>query len=169
MSVNKYKKHVMVYAEDEATKQLAESFLNDDGFDLRRVTLQKCQGWKDAVERAKRDGQLDKGERRAVVLIDLDGASTRVTDIKNAVPADLQERIFIIGWTGCIEQLKINANCRGIGFQKLGEQLAADFRGSCAGIWTNQAFVQMHEPDTKTGASECQRLRQHVLPLITAH
>ena len=105
MSANKYKKHVIVYAEDEATKQLAEAFTNHQDIDLRRVSLQKCRGWKDAVDRATQDGQLDKGERRAVVLIDLDKAATRVADIRKAIPPALQDRIFIVGWTGKIEQM----------------------------------------------------------------
>jgi hypothetical protein len=160
MSANKYKKHVMVYTEDEATKQLAESFLNDDAFDLRRVTLQKCRGWKDAVDCAKRDGQLDKGERRAVVLIDLDKASTRVADIKGSIPSALQERIFVIGWTGEIEKLKSNTHCQGTGFRKLGETLASDCLNGCSGLWLDTAFNQIR-PDLP-------QMCKTILPLITA-
>ncbi|MDR1315480.1 MAG: hypothetical protein LBK13_01295, partial [Spirochaetales bacterium] len=62
MSINKYRNHLVIYTEDGATFQLAESFLNNDGFNRYKASvLPPCRGWNEAVESAICDTQLEAG------------------------------------------------------------------------------------------------------------
>jgi hypothetical protein len=142
MSINKYRNHLVVYTEDSATSQLTESFLNNDGFDRCKASIQQCRGWNAAVESAMRDIRLEIGFRRVVILIDLDKQNSRIDEVKEMIPPKYVDKIFVIGWSGKIENLKSSLACSGKGFEKLGEKLAQDCLAGCRGAWESEYFSQ---------------------------
>ncbi|MDR2019270.1 MAG: hypothetical protein LBQ14_00715 [Treponema sp.] len=164
MSTNKYRNHLVIYTEDNATSQLAESFLNNDGFNRYKANvLPPCRGWNDAVESAIRDTQLGTGLRRVVVLIDLDKQNCRINEIRKKIPPQYADKIFVIGWSGKIENLKSALACSGKGFEKLGEKLAQDCLAGCRGAWESEYFSQFR--DAYYECSEKQQI-QNLIDLL---
>jgi len=95
-TVNKYTNHLVVYTEDDATRELANSFLDNFAFNRRLVKM--CRGWHDAADRAVHDDQLkNNGTRRVVILIDLDKAQNRIECIKQDIAPEFQDHIFVVG------------------------------------------------------------------------
>jgi hypothetical protein len=97
------------------------------------------------VESAICDTQLEAGSRRVVVLIDLDKQDSRINEVKEKIPLEYADRIFVIGWSGKIENLKAFLNCSGKGFERLGEKLARDCLAGCCGAWESEYFSQFRD------------------------
>ena len=148
--MNKYGKTLMIYAEDDATKQLADSFFDflvDYEFNRKWVRVKMYRGWSSAVDAAIKDDSLkNHDKRKGVILIDLDKSNTRISDIKKKIAEEsCEDKIFVVGWKGNIEQFKADLGYSGIRFQKFGERLAEDYlKPDCLentdNIWQNYRF-----------------------------
>ena len=178
MSTNKYRNHVIVYAEDNhrikgATVKLAHAWFNTKAgsvFDRGKALIKHCQGWRGAVQSAVDDNQLNTSKgahRRIVILVDFDGAN-RLQDIKDTIAREVPfyaDKFYVVGWSGKIEELKVRFDCAGKGFEKLAGKLVEDCQSGCHGIWNENEFNQMREM-MDGNKSELQRLKDDVLPLI---
>jgi hypothetical protein len=101
MSVNRYQPHVLVLPEDDANRQLANGFIQDQDVSTRRIqVLEPAGGWMRVLEcftsdhvRAMETCQL----RSMVLLIDFDGKKDRMNLAKEVIPSHLTERVFVLG------------------------------------------------------------------------
>jgi hypothetical protein len=158
MKVNRYRPHVLVLPEDDANRQLANGFLLEESLLPSRIqVLDEVGGWTEVLDRFKSDqvSEMDGFPNRFVVLlIDFDGKEDRLDRARREIPERLNDRVFVLGtWT------QPEALRRAIGsYETVGRALAKDCREDTNATWGHQLL--------RHNASEIDRLRQHVRPIL---
>lgn len=158
---NKYLPHVFVLPEDDANRQIANGFILHPGLKSRVIqVLPPPGGWSHVVENFCTNQAADLrryAERRMVLLIDYDGQfPQRLEDIREQIPVDLSERVFILGVLSEPEDLK--RDLRHSGLEKIGEALADDCSQNTQQVWGNHLLRHNHD--------ELERLIQDVKPFL---
>lgn len=158
MSVNKYHPHLYVLPEDEADRDLANGFhLEIDQIGQMQV-LPIVGGWRKVLERFQSDhigGMKRYPQRYIVLLIDFDGQKDRFNEANEAIPNDLRDRVFVLGVWDEPEDLAR----AGLGHpETVGRKLARECREETDQIWGHDLF--------RHNASELERLRKHILPIL---
>lgn len=101
MSLNRYKSHVFVLPEDDANRQIANSFILHPNINERVIqVLPPAGGWGKVLSRFTEvhvSEMQQYSEERLILLIDFDLRKDRLTYVKNKIPASLQERVFVVG------------------------------------------------------------------------
>jgi hypothetical protein len=158
--VNRYLPHVLVLPEDDANRQIANGFvlsLDSSVFNKIQV-LEEVGGWGQVLDRFESDhvGGMDRYTgRHLVLLIDFDGDRERLRTVKDRIPEHLIDRVFVLGALSEPEALK----GAGLGhYETIGREMANDCRQGTDVIW-NHALLRHN-------ASEIERLRQHVRPIL---
>jgi hypothetical protein len=158
MSVNRFQPHVLVLPEDRANEQLANGFLLDRFLRPRSIdVLDVAGGWLKVLETFKSvhvRGMGNWRNRFMVLLIDFDGHPERLGEAKGAIPANLNDGVFVLGvWT---EPEKLRASLGP--YETIGMALAKDCREGTDTTW-GHALLQHN-------ASELDRLRACVRPIL---
>jgi hypothetical protein len=159
MSVNRYRPHVLVLPEDDANRQLANGFhLQVAEARPRQMQVLEVAGcWHEVLDRFKSvhvPAMERCSSRLMVLLIDFDGDEDRLSDVRAAIPAHLNARVFILGVLTEPEALKAD---RGP-YETIGLAMANDCRAGTNEIWGHHLL--QHNGD------ELIRLRQHVAPIL---
>jgi len=136
MSVNKYMPHVLVLPEDDANRQLANGFLLD--ISTRQVqVLVEVGGWVQVRDRFASDhvsGMRKYTDRFMVLLIDFDGHVNRLKTMRDSIPEDLLDRVFILGTSSEPEALRQ----AGLGtYETIGMGMADDCRHGTRTMWAH--------------------------------
>jgi hypothetical protein len=160
MSVNKYKQHVFVLPEDDANRQLANGFdLNLSSRQFR--VLEVAGGWARVRDIFVSDHVIpmrNNPSRFMVLLIDFDDDLDRLETIKSDIPADLTDRVFVVGTRSNPEALRK----AGLGpYEAIGSSLANDCRDGTQTIWAHELL--RHNED------ELARLREAVCGFLFHH
>jgi len=139
MSVNKYKKHILVLPEDDANRQIANGFLLAPSLNDRAIQiLPPLGGWtkvRDSFKDNHVSAMYEYKDRMMLLLVDFDNQyEKRLGNIKNHIPDDLKERVFVLGAQSEPENLKKNiANLNT--FEAIGKALAQDCVNETDDIW----------------------------------
>jgi hypothetical protein len=158
VSANKHLRHVLVLPEDDANRQLANGFHQEIDFAQQRQmqVLPVANGWREVLDLFESVHVTEMGRwqtRYIVLLIDFDNQALRLGEAKARIPANLAERVFVIGSQTKPEDL------RSIGsFEAIGSALARDCRDESNRTW-NYALL-------RNNADELERLREHVRPIL---
>jgi hypothetical protein len=161
MSVNKYSPHVLVLPEDDANRQIARGFALYLSTTAQHIkVLNPAGGWLNVLEQFK--AEYSHYLRRfpngfIVLLIDFDEDPERLDRVKQNLPIDLQNRVFILGTFSEPEALR-QANLGS--FEAIGLAIAKDCHDETDLIWGHSLLQH--------NASELDRLRQHVRPVLFA-
>jgi hypothetical protein len=128
MSINKYKSHIFVLPEDDANREIANGFILNENINNKTIQiLPSAGGWKRVLEKFMDDyvSTMRKFPQRMIVLvIDFDGDyENRWNYVKEQIPEDLKNRVFVIGAQSEPENLKKDMNTN---FEGIGEALAKD-------------------------------------------
>ena len=139
MSVNKYRPHVMVLPEDDANRELANGFLLHESVALRAIqVLVEAGGWSKVRSLFEEEhiAEMKKNTlRHMVLLVDFDGDSSRLDEMRKAIPASLVERVFVIGvW---LEPEELKRKKLG-SFESIGRQLASECHENTRVIWNHE-------------------------------
>lgn len=158
MSVNKYKAHVLILPEDDANRELALGFMLNSAVKTKAIeVLQSAGGWHEALTKLNRNHAADMRRfphRHMVILIDFDSDSNRHATATARIPADLKDRVYIVGAFKEPEDLK-----RDLGsFESIGEALARDCRHDTNATWGHPLLAH--------NAAELDRLRSQVRPIL---
>jgi len=133
MAVNKYNEHVLILPEDDANRQLANGFMLE--FDTRQVqVLPVAGGWRVVCSDFKKNHVSDMRkypERYLVLLIDFDDDLERLNLVKQDIPEDLSDRVFVLGSLGEPEDLRKQLGS----FEKIGKKMADDCRNGTRDVW----------------------------------
>ncbi|MEI7867473.1 MAG: hypothetical protein WCI11_06245 [Candidatus Methylumidiphilus sp.] len=136
MSVNKYKPHVLVLPEDDADRQIANGFCTELGVNHRNIQiLPEVGGWKIVVEVFTKVHALEMRKlpyRSVVLLIDFDGHINRLDEVRQQIPEELNNRVFILGVLSEPEELKKST---GKSFEYIGRELAHNCVNGKDGLW----------------------------------
>ncbi|EDN69870.1 conserved hypothetical protein [Beggiatoa sp. PS] len=138
MSINKYHKHLLVLPEDDANRQIANGFLLDSTLNARAIQiLPPAGGWTkvmDSFINTHVSGMYQYQDRMILLLIDFDQDEKRLDYLKNEIPNDMKERVFVLGTLSEPEELKKNiANLNT--FEAIGKALAQDCINETDKIW----------------------------------
>lgn len=158
MSADRYKPHLLVLPEDDANRELANGFLQ--ALDLNKArqlqVLPVAGGWESVFDQFASDWvprMNNNGNRFMVLLIDFDGKNDRLSRAREFIPAQLADRVFVIGvWTEP-EDLK-----GGRLYESIGKDLATDCREETDKAWGHELL--------RHNAVEVERLRTLVRPFL---
>ncbi len=157
MSVNKNKPHIYVLPEDDANRELANGFHLEINSTRQMQVLRVAGGWHNVLSLFKSEhvSEMQRYPNRfMVLLVDFDGRQDRGDAAKATVPADLTDRVFILGtWTEP-EDLKTALGS----YETIGSELARDCREETDITWEHDLL--------RHNASELQRLRERVRPIL---
>ena len=123
---NKFKWHIVVVPEDQATRQLGNGLSNAFPSIINRIKLlREAGGWPDAIATIN-DLKLDKyPKRRVLLIIDLDLDANRLGFIRSQPEiSKYNNRIFILGSFQAVEQLK--TVCGDNDLENVGQKLGED-------------------------------------------
>jgi hypothetical protein len=159
MSPNDFQPHVLVLPEDRANSEVANGFLLDPSLARRSIqVLAEAGGWIKVLDcfESGHIGRMHKfPQRHMVLLIDFDGHDDRLTHARQRIPADLTDRVFVLGSLTNPEDLK---RTLGLSPEKIGAELARDCRENTAGVWEHDLL--------KHNAHELDRMRGRVRPIL---
>jgi hypothetical protein len=157
MSPNNYQPHLLVLPEDDANRQIANGFINAIHSSVIKILPNAC-GWRKAIEQLTTDHANSLRRfpfRMIVVLIDFDNDRERLSDIQQQIPADLQDRMFVLGVLSEPEKLKSDTKKS---FELIGETLAKDCTENANEFWSHALLA--HNGD------ELKRMTQFVRPFL---
>lgn len=136
MSVNKYLPHILVLPEDEADSDIANGFLLHPQLNPRSIqVLPYVGGWKVVVDKFITNfipTMRQYLNRWFVLLIDFDREEGRLDYIKQQIPDDVKDRVFVLGVLSNPEELR---SCLGKSFEAIGESLSANCSDNADGLW----------------------------------
>ena len=158
MSVNRHKPHVLVLPEDDANRQLANGFLLDPFLSTQIQVLEVAGGWLKVLECFQSDhvrAMAAYPNRTMVLLIDFDGQPIRLDRARAAVPANLMDRVFVLGVLTEPEGLTASVGCH---YEEIGRAVARDCREETTETWGHDLL--------RHNASELERMRQRVRPIL---
>ncbi len=136
MSINKYQQHLFVLPKDDANRQIANGFILNLNVNSRAIqVLPEARGWENVVEIFTNEYVTTMRKythRMIVLLIDFDEDENRLSYIKDKIPKDLIDRVFVLGVLSEPENLRkdIREN-----FENIGEALAQDCSDDTNKLW----------------------------------
>ena len=159
MSVNKHKPHILVLPEDDANRQIANGFVKNLNVNQRAIQiLPIADGWKKVIDQFTDNyvsGMRQFLERSVVLLIDFDQRENRLEYVKQKIPEDLQERVFILGVQSNPEKLR---NYTQKTFETIGETLANNCADNTNDLWSHDLL--------KHNETELERMREIIKPFL---
>jgi hypothetical protein len=160
MAVNRHRPHLMVLPEDDRNAQIATGFQLTVASYRQMQILPVAGGWKNVLDVfvSVHIGEMEKyPERFMALIIDFDGQASRIDVAGEAIPANLKERVFVLGVLTEPEDLKAKV---GEPYESIGSSLAADCRDNALEMWGHQLLQH--------NAGELARMRHQVVPLLFA-
>ena len=160
MSVNNFLPHVLVIPEDAANREIANGFVLDNRVQETRIQIMlESGGWSKVLDTFI-DQQIKLmrkfTDRRIVLLIDFDDQiAVRQTRFCDAIPADLADRVFVIGVGSNPENLRAACNKK---FEPIGETLSKECAENTQELWAHQLL--------RHNAAELARLNKDVKPFL---
>lgn len=137
MSTNNYKPHLHVLPEDDANRQIANGFLLNPHLNERTIqVLPIVGGWKKVLDEFKsvHAREMKKYlERRIVLIIDFDNKAERLNYVKNEIPEELSDRVFVLGVLSNPEKLNTKLNKKGL--ENIGISLSQDCSDNTRKVW----------------------------------
>jgi hypothetical protein len=160
MAVNKNRPHVVLIPEDDKDRQFAVGFRDYFAVAENRFDIRNCAA---GVEKV-RDYLVNEGigylQRHAegllILLIDFDNKlEIRRARFDEAIPAELKDRVFVIGSIDKPERL---TKAIGISAEKLGKKLAEECDLGKYELWQHE-HLSHNEPEVR----RLQQLVKHFL------
>ena len=157
MSATKFQEHLLILPEDDAYHAIATSFVESLGQEVSRraQVLNATRGWIHARQIAVEDGlKLRKyGDRKLLLVIDFDTVSERLAQMSAALPADIRDRIFIIGSANEAEDLR-----RELGpYSRIGSLISEECRRGATDLWQHP-LLALNRVEVQRLAPVVQRL-----------
>ena len=156
MSINRHRLHLLVLPEDNANRQIANGFLLEPNLKSRAIqVLPFASGWGDVIQKFLDDyvpTMRKYPQTMIALLIDFDDKKPdflsykdRLNYIKNKIPDDLKEKVFILGSRTSPEKLRSNMNKS---FESIGESISKDCAENTNKTWGHD-FLKHNEEELK--------------------
>ena len=159
MSVNRRRPHIHVLPEDDANRQMANGFLLYPDLAENNIrVLEEVGGWIAVLDCFVKDHVVEMGrypDRFMILLIDFDGHRDRLQVAKGRIPANLVERVFVLGSLSEPEELKRELSRPN---ESIGRRMAQDCREETDTIWGHDLLRHI--------LPELDRLRAGVRPIL---
>ena len=161
MSVNKYRPHILVLPEDQANHDIANGFLLYQLHDPRAIdVLPPVRGWshvRDEFAETHITEMRKHSLRHMILVVDFDGQDDRLNSVQKVIPADLADRVFVVGVWSEPEALRAATGCS---LEKLGSKLAMECCDGSTAVW-NHELLRHNAPEV---ARMTARLRPFLFP-----
>ncbi len=149
MSVNNYLPHLLVLPEDKANEELANGFLLDPSIQQNKVRVLPCAGgWSKVLasfEASQIEGLRRFPNRHLVLLVDFDDhVEERTEKFAEAFPADVKDRVFLLGTKTEPEPLRKQMRKS---LEQIGKALAAECRLDEETTWKHDLLA--HNTDER--------------------
>lgn len=160
MGMNKYKPHIFVLPEDDATRQIANGFVLNLTINARTIQiLPPAGGWGKVLDEFEREYVCEMRkypQRNIVLIIDFDcQVNERLNDIKTKIPQELSNRVFVLGVLSEPEKLRRNL---GKNFEDIGKSLSQDCSDNTQKTWGHELL--------KHNKTELDRMVSFVKPFL---
>jgi hypothetical protein len=159
MSPNKYVPHVYVLPEDDANSQMVNGFLLWPTLNHRVIrVMHPCGGWSKVIDAFIENHVADMRsypERRLVLIVDFDDVADRFDSVKDTIPPDLLDRVFVIGVQDNPETLR---QCIAMSFETIGKELARDCAHNTNVLWGH--------PQLNHNSTELHRMIRNIKPFL---
>jgi hypothetical protein len=109
MSCNIYQPHLHIYAEDAATHDVADGFMQSfSGCKQRQIQVFPCgSGYASIKEKMRLDAKLSSFPcRRIACVIDFDNHPERLDELKKCVDPQMRKHVYVVGCADEIESSK---------------------------------------------------------------
>lgn len=148
MSINKYQSHILVLPEDDANRQIANGFILHPNLSGRAIqVLPPAGGWMNVLNDFKDVHALEMQKypyRMIVLLIDFDNQQNdRLSYVKNQIPQDLTDRVFVLGVLSEPENLRKTIQRT---FENIGENLSQDCSDDMNELWRHD-LLKHNQPE----------------------
>jgi hypothetical protein len=158
MSINKEKPHIIVIPEDDANRQIVNGFCQYVNVKTHNIEYHRIAGgWGRVIDKFERE-EITKMEsypdRIVILVIDFDTQENRLDYVKEKIPPELENRVFVLGAWSEPEKLKNKLGS----YETIGEGLAKDCYEDTTEFWDNELL--------KHNKSELHRMRLIVRPII---
>ncbi|MFZ1110820.1 MAG: hypothetical protein WAN43_21045 [Rhodomicrobium sp.] len=160
MSANKYLPHILILPEDDADRELAVEFIvNVNNVNHRQIVIEPvARGWgrvcsifvSDHI-----DAMRNNKNRFMVLLLDFDGDHNRIQQVQKKIPADLADRVFILGALTDPEDLKRQVPGS---FDTIGKAMADDCQNGTQTIWAHQLLSHNQNELDRLRKDACSKL-----------
>ncbi|MSV32542.1 MAG: hypothetical protein EXQ57_08490 [Bryobacterales bacterium] len=158
MKANRHRPHLHILPEDDANRQIAKGFASHVSVkDVKMQVLPEAHGWGRVLDEfdATHSRELKKYPNRfLVLLIDFDEDGARRQLVQSRIPADLLERVFVIGVWSEPERLKSQLGS----YETIGNALAEDCFRDTNTTWSHSLLEH--------NTAELVRLREQVRPFL---
>ncbi len=142
MSLNRYRPHVFVLPEDDANRQIANSFVLHPNLNARVIqVLPPAGGWGRVLIKLAEvhiSEMHQYSEERLILLIDFDLCEDRLIYVQNQIPTPLRERVFIVGALSNPEKLKSDLR---MSSEEIGEALANNCSDNTNALWGHELLI----------------------------
>jgi hypothetical protein len=142
MSTNRYTPHILILPEDDANRQIANGFLLNPILNERAIqVLQPVGGWTKVVEEFKNVHayELQKyPQRKIALIIDFDNQAQRLSSVKDDIPKELSDRVFVLGVLSEPEDLKAKL---GMSLEEIGASLAQECSDDTRELWEHSLLI----------------------------
>lgn len=149
--VNRYLPHLLILAEDEATRAIASGFIDVTIIGAPIQVLRAARGWGDVLSQfltTYAAEMVKYPDMHMILLIDFDNQySVRFADFMSKIPATLHNRTFILG---ALDEAESACKLSQLNKLNLGHALAQECRSSTFNHWNNSQLCH--------NISECGRL-----------
>jgi hypothetical protein len=157
LALNKYLPHLIVIPEDDANRQIAVGFTL--GCQTKQIRIENhCRGWSDTLDvflRAHGNDMRLYQARYVVLIVDSDGQNERISSIRQQLPADIAQRVFVLGCFDEPENLKSEIGS----FESIGKIIAKECIDGQHTIWQNKHLIHNIEELNRLKAQACDVLR----------
>lgn len=164
MSVNKYRPHILVLPEDDANREIVNGFLLHPDLDPRVIeVLPPARGWSHVVEdfiQVHVREMRKYPKRRMVLLVDFDQQSPRLDQVKDKIPRELIDKVFVLGVFSKPERLKGEMRKS---FEEIGKALAQDCTDDTRSTWEHD-LLRHNEPELDRMDHAIPPVRQVLFP-----
>jgi hypothetical protein len=141
-AANDYKPHLLVIPEDKANQDIVNGFSLHLEVNERQFTvLPIAKGWSKGKERLSElcEKRLSKCKTAyALLIVDYDGDRDRGSKIKSSLPAEVKDRVFVIGILSEPERLKSSINQK---YEDIGRLVAEGCREKSTDFWEQQELL----------------------------
>lgn len=134
---NPYKSHILVLPEDRANEEIVNGFNNFLDLYSRAIQIERPAGGSEKVVDNFKDNHVSEmrrfPKRMIVLLMDFDeDYDKRFKYVKEQIPDDLENRVFIIGVLSEPEKLRSDLRKS---FENIGETLGKDCSDNTNELW----------------------------------
>ncbi|MEY3221932.1 MAG: hypothetical protein RLZZ203_788 [Cyanobacteriota bacterium] len=145
MSPNDYRPQLIVLVEDDAHRQIVNGFCLDLNVAIDRIhLLQEARGWvnvKDEFKEKYIQKLRQNINKHILLIIDRDVYQNREIHVRECIPEDIKNRVFILVFNPNPETLKDNKKDIQKSFKNIGKALAKACSERENGLWEHPVLL----------------------------